>query len=174
MRPPSFSGGADPLIDENWVQDMEDMLAVLLCTYGQKVLFVTFKLTGEAKSWWRLARLLKEQRPNLVAMTWSRFRKIFFKRYFLAIVRSAKAAEFLHLTQGQMTIQQYAARFIELSRFAPYLVPNEERKARKFKEGLRHNLFKQVIGFRAQIFTEVVDRAVVIESGLQRGIAAQS
>ncbi|XP_057977126.1 uncharacterized protein LOC131164127 [Malania oleifera] len=137
MRPPSFSGGVDPLMAENWVQDIEDMLIVLPCTYEQKVLFATFKLTGEAKCQWRSARLLEEQIPNSVARTWTRFREIFFKRYFAATIRSAKEAEVLHLTQGSMTVQQYVARFIELSQFTQYLVSTKERKARKFEEGLR-------------------------------------
>ncbi|XP_057965316.1 uncharacterized protein LOC131155885 [Malania oleifera] len=130
MRPISFSGGADPLVAENWVQDMEDMLAVLLCIDELKVSFATFKLTEEVKRLWRSTRLLEEKRPEPIADS-----KI---QHFPATVKNAKAAEFLHLTQGPMTIQQYAARFIELSWFAPYLVSDEERKVRKFKEGLRY------------------------------------
>ncbi|XP_057958445.1 uncharacterized protein LOC131151210 [Malania oleifera] len=171
MRPPSFSGGADPLVAENWVQDIEDMLAVLSCIDEQKVLFAMFKLTGEVKHWWRSVRLSEEQRLEFVAVTTSRFRKLFFKWYFPTTVRSAKAAKFLHLMQGQMTVLQYATRFIELSRFAPYLVPDEEKKARKFKEDLNESLFEQVVSFRGQTFSEIVDRVAVIEGGLQRGIA---
>ncbi|XP_057962121.1 uncharacterized protein LOC131153687 [Malania oleifera] len=135
MRLLSFSGGADPLVAENWVQDIEDILAVLSCIDEQKMLFVTFKLTGEAKRWGRSTRLLEEQRPDPVAVTWSHLNEIFFKRYFPATVRSVKAAEFLHLAQGRMMIQQYAARFVELFRFAPYFIPGEEKKVRKFEEG---------------------------------------
>ncbi|XP_057952448.1 uncharacterized protein LOC131146712 [Malania oleifera] len=142
------------------------MLAVLPCIDEQKVLFATFKLTGEAKPWWRSARLIEEQRPDPVPVTWSHFRNLFFERYFPATVQREKAIEFLHLTQGQMTVSQYAALFIKLSRFAPHLTMDKEKKVRKFKEGLRQNLFEQVIGFQAQTFVEVVDRATVIESGM--------
>ncbi|XP_057954069.1 uncharacterized protein LOC131148376 [Malania oleifera] len=142
------------------------MLAVLPCTDEQKVLFVTFKLIGEAKCWWRSARLIEEQRPNPVLVMWSRFRELFFERYFPIIIWSAKVVEFMHLAQGQKTISQYAAQFIEFSQFSPHLAPNEDKKARKFEEDLRQNLFEQVIGFRAQTFAEVVDRATVIESGM--------
>ncbi|XP_057975933.1 uncharacterized protein LOC131163354 [Malania oleifera] len=107
-------------------------------------------------------------------MIWSRFIDIFFERYFLASVRSAKALEFLYLTHGFMMVQQYTVRFVELSRFAPYMVLDKERKARKFEEGLRQNLHEHVVGFRAQTFSEIVDRAAVIESNIQRGAAAQS
>ncbi|XP_057950937.1 uncharacterized protein LOC131145765 [Malania oleifera] len=137
MRPPSFAGGADPLVAENWLQDIEDMLTVLPCKDEKKVLFAMFKLTGDAKRWWRLARLLEEQRFDLVAVMWSCFKEIFFERYFLATIRSAKAMKFWHLTQGPMTIEYYVVRFVELSQFSPYLVPDEEKKARKFEKGLR-------------------------------------
>ncbi|XP_057976103.1 uncharacterized protein LOC131163525 [Malania oleifera] len=104
IKPPSFSRGASPLMAENWVQDIEDMLAVLPCTDEQKVLFATYKLTREAKQWWRLVRLLEKQKPDPVAETWSHFREIFFKRYFPATIRSVKAAVFLHLTHGPMAV----------------------------------------------------------------------
>ncbi|XP_057956730.1 uncharacterized protein LOC131150161 [Malania oleifera] len=126
MKPPSFAGGLDPIAVENWVQDVEEILAVLARTNEQKVAFATFKLTGEAKSWWRLVRIIEEQKPDPVPVSWSRFKELFFERYFLTIVRSVKVAEFLHLAQGQMTT-----------------------------------------------FAEVVDRATIIESDMQRGTAAQ-
>ncbi|XP_057968055.1 uncharacterized protein LOC131157727 [Malania oleifera] len=174
MRPPSFSGGADFLAAENWVQDIEDMLPVLKCTNEQKVVFVMFKLRGEARCWWRSARLIKEQILDLVPVMWSRFKELFFERYFPTIIWSAKAAEFMHLSQGQITVSQYVARFIELSQFVPHMALGEEKKVRKFEEGMRKNLFEQVIGFWAQTFADVVDRATVIESGMQKGTTAQS
>ncbi|XP_057975980.1 uncharacterized protein LOC131163405 [Malania oleifera] len=171
MKPLSFTRGPDLIIVENWVQDVEEMLEVLACTDEQKVAFASFKLTGEVKRWWRLARLIEEQRPNPVPVSRSRFKELFFERYFLAIVRSAKTSEFLHLAQGQMIVSQYASRFIELLRFSPHIALDEEKKVRKFEEGLRQNLFEQVISFRAQMFMEVVDGAAIIESGMQRGAA---
>ncbi|XP_057972830.1 uncharacterized protein LOC131160981 [Malania oleifera] len=136
MGPPSFSGGADPLATENWIQDVKDIMTVL---------------------------------PDVEL-----FLELFFDWYFPTTVRIAKATKFLHLTQEQLTVQQKAARFIEFSRFASHLAPDEEKKVRKFEEGLRQNFFEQVIDFRAQTFAEVVDIAAVIESDMQRGTAAQS
>ncbi|XP_057975161.1 beta-1,2-xylosyltransferase XYXT1-like [Malania oleifera] len=77
----------------------------------------------------------------------------------------------LHSVTLQVMAGMYTVRFLELSRFAPYMVPDEERK---FKEGLRQKLYEHVVGFRAQTFLEIVDRATVIESGIQRGATAQS
>ncbi|XP_057969550.1 uncharacterized protein LOC131158705 [Malania oleifera] len=64
-----------------------------------------------------------------MSTTWSRFREVFFARYFPIATFEVNSEEFLHLTQGWMLIQQYMARFMELSRFAPHMVSDEPKKA---------------------------------------------
>ncbi|XP_057969410.1 uncharacterized protein LOC131158559 [Malania oleifera] len=166
MKPPSFARRVDPIVVENWIQDIEEILAVLSCTDEQKVSFASFKLIGEAKRWWRSTILIEKQRLNPMPVMWGQFKELFFERYFLAIIWSAKAIEFLHLAQGKMKVSQYAAQFIELSQFASHLAPDEKKKIRKLEEGSRQNLFEQVIYFQAQTFTKVVNGATVIESGM--------
>ncbi|XP_057951091.1 uncharacterized protein LOC131145936 [Malania oleifera] len=117
---------------------MEKMLAVLSCTEAQKVLFATFKLIGEAERWWKI---VEERRVVPIDMTWSRFKELFYDWYFPATTRAVKAEEFFHLTQGQLTGQQYATKFMELSRLAHFMV---------------------------QSFSELVDRATVVELSIQR------
>ena len=41
-----------------------------------------------------------------------------------------------------MIAHQYAARFIELSRFVAYLIPDEEKKARMFEQGLNEKIYE--------------------------------
>ena len=38
----------------------------------------------------------------------------------------------MDLTQGNITVAQYASCFNELARFAPYMVADEENRVRKF------------------------------------------
>ncbi|XP_057951074.1 uncharacterized protein LOC131145915 [Malania oleifera] len=112
MNPPAFTGGPDPMVAENWVQEIEEIMVVLDCTDKQKVRYAAFKMTGEAKRWWLSAKLLEDQR-------------------------------------GDMTIAEYATKFVELSCFAPFLVSNEVRKARKFKKCLRRMIYELVVGFQS-------------------------
>ncbi|KAF5468684.1 hypothetical protein F2P56_012821 [Juglans regia] len=70
-----------------------------------------------------------------------------------------------------MTVHQYAARFTELSRFATYLIPDEEKKARKFEQGLNEKLYVRVVGFQIRNFSELVNKATVFERTLQRSAA---
>ncbi|XP_057975251.1 uncharacterized protein LOC131162661 [Malania oleifera] len=162
------TSGVDPLVAKSWVQEMKKMLAVLSCTDAQKVLFATFKLTGEAERWWQAIKLLEEQWAVPTNMIWSRFKELFYDRYFPATTRAAKAEEFFYLTQGQLTVQQYAAKFMELSRFAPFMVPDEFQKARWFERGLKPRIHKQVAVLKVQSFLELEDGATVAELSLQR------
>ncbi|XP_057975368.1 uncharacterized protein LOC131162785 [Malania oleifera] len=107
---------------------MEKIQTVLHCTDEQRVLYATYRLIGEAERWWSAVRLLEEQSLVLVTLTWSWFTKLFFDQYIPATTREEKVEEFLNLTQRHWIVQQYAAKFIELSRFAPYIVYDEAKK----------------------------------------------
>ncbi|XP_057969332.1 uncharacterized protein LOC131158482 [Malania oleifera] len=172
MNPLVFSGGAYPTVAKNWMQEIEKVLMVWQCTNKQKVFYATYKLTSEDKRWWTATKLLEEQRLIPVAMTWSRFRKVFFDRYFPTTVRENKVVEFLNLTQGNLTVQQYAAKFIELSHFAPYM--DEAKKARMFERGLKQEIFRQVVVLKVWDFSELVNRATVVEESVQRDAEVQS
>jgi hypothetical protein len=74
-----------------------------------------------------------------------------------------KAQEFTDLVQGSMTVEQYASKFIELSRFSPYLVFIEELKARKFECGLNPRVMNQIVGFEIGNFIDLINKASVIE-----------
>ncbi|XP_057953948.1 uncharacterized protein LOC131148240 [Malania oleifera] len=127
------------------------------------------KLVGDAKRWWRSVKLVEEHRLEPAAITWSQFREVFFDKYFLAVTRVAKVEEFLQLTQGPITMQQYAAKFVELSCFAPHMIPNELLKARIFERGLKQSIRAQVVALLTQSFFELVDWAMAVEASIQEG-----
>ena len=57
-------------------------------------------------------------------------------KYFPATARHAKAQEFLELKQGTMTMMEYVAKFIELTRFSDDYMATDIDKVRKFEDGL--------------------------------------
>ncbi|XP_057953972.1 uncharacterized protein LOC131148268 [Malania oleifera] len=145
LKPSSFEGGTNPIKAEMWMQEMEKILVVLNCTEEQKVLFATFKLVGEAERWWHAMKLLEEQRVVPIAMTRVILSRSSMTNIFLPPLEMQRWKNFFSLTQGRFTIQQYAARFLELSRFAPSVI---------------------------QEFTELVEKATVAEFSLQRSTEA--
>ncbi|XP_057949339.1 uncharacterized protein LOC131144622 [Malania oleifera] len=129
LKPPILKGSADPIRVENWIRDIEKVLDVLNCTEKQNVAFATFKLTGKAQRWWESVKKLEEHRPIPVVMTWGYIRELFFEWYFPTAVRNAKMEEFMSLSQGLLTVQQYVAKLQELARFALFMVPDEAMMA---------------------------------------------
>lgn len=112
---------------------MEKVFSVIKCGDAQKVTLAAFVMEGEADHWWKMeVRTAGEG----VEWTWKSFQE-FFAKYFLDSEKEARASEFMMLEQGSMTVAQYEAKFTELSRFAPYLVHDEQVKTRKFEKGLR-------------------------------------
>jgi hypothetical protein len=62
-----------------------------------------------------------------------------------------------------MSVEQYAAKFIELSRFAPYLITTEELKAKKFEKGLHLQILDRVAGFELNNLADLISKASVGE-----------
>ncbi|KAF5458851.1 hypothetical protein F2P56_022851 [Juglans regia] len=172
MHPPTFDGPGDLTLAEDWIQDIEEILHILNCTDKQKVLYSTFKLTGEAKRWWISERTIREADGRGV-VSWLHFKQIFFDRFFPTSIRDTRAKDFADLVQGTMTVQQYVARYIELSCFALYLIPDVEKKTRKFEEGLNNHIYERVAALQIQNFSELVDKATIVKRGLKRSVELQ-
>ena len=73
----------------------------------------------------------------------------FLNRYFPEDVRRKKEIEFLELKQGNMSVTEYAAKFVELAKFYPHytLETAEFSKCIKFENGLRVDI-KRVVGYQ--------------------------
>ena len=53
-------------------------------------------------------------------------------------------------------MEEYVAKFVELSRFAPYLILDESKKVKKFWEGLNGRIRPLIIASTMDTFTEAV------------------
>jgi hypothetical protein len=67
---------------------------------------------------------------------WAEFTTQFRNYHIPAGLMKIKKKEFLSLKQGSMSISEYRDKFIQLSRYAPYEVADDERKQEHFIEGL--------------------------------------
>ncbi|XP_011626954.1 uncharacterized protein LOC105421390 [Amborella trichopoda] len=62
-----------------------------------------------------------------------------------------------------MSVEQYAAKFTELSRYTPHIIDTEALKASKFERGLRPNIKGRIISANLKTFSPLVDLALKIE-----------
>lgn len=58
--------------------------------------------------------------------------------FFPLKILENRTYQFIYLTQGMMIVDQYATKFVELSHFTNYLIPNKEKKVEKFENVLVH------------------------------------
>lgn len=67
-------------------------------------------------------------------ITWKMFVDAFYEKYFPRSVVEKMERELLNLIQGSKFMAAYEDTFNTLSRFAPTLVDNKEKRCRRFLE----------------------------------------
>jgi hypothetical protein len=168
----SFDGKGDHTSAENWLNDVVELLATLGCTNEQKVAYAAYKLTGEAKRWWQDKKVvLVADLGSEATISWEVFKHEFNRHFFPRVVQEAKAREFLDLVQGEMSVIEYAAKFLQLSCFGLYLIPTEEKKAKKFEQGLNSRIRIMMSCFDIQDFSQLVEKASIYEESLKENAA---
>jgi hypothetical protein len=74
-----------------------------------------------------------------------------------------KKKEFLSLKQGSMSVSEYRDKFIQLSRYTPDEVAEDERKHEHFIEGLNEPLQYALVAHTFPSFQRLLDKALAIE-----------
>ncbi|XP_028071133.1 uncharacterized protein LOC114273529 isoform X2 [Camellia sinensis] len=159
---PSFSGSPNPMEAEAWLRRVEQIFSVMEVSDEQRVALASFMLVEEAEYWWEATqRLLTASGTG--GLTWNQFTKVFNDKYFPATYRYEKEREFLRLEQGDLTVAQYEAKFISLSRFAPSFVDDEEVKCRRFTDGLDLDIKSRIRVLGITNYSTLVDKALTAE-----------
>jgi len=146
-HPVKFNGKTSPDAADQWLKDLERIFDAKMCPTKNRLAFVVYMLTGEAKD---------------EPVTWEAFRLKFLSEYFPDSIWYAKEVEFLQLTQGGKSVTEYAEKFKHLSRF--YIMPlDEEWRCRKIENGLRGDIRLIVSPLSIKDFTTLVEKARVME-----------
>ncbi|XP_048136080.1 uncharacterized protein LOC125315399 [Rhodamnia argentea] len=120
LRPPKFTGLGQPEDAERWIKSMEKIFRLLNCNDVDRVALAEYQLEDNTQHWWYASKDTVFSQG--VEVTWEIFVNAFYGQYFSDCARDQKIAEFMNLTQSDMTVVQYEAKFSELSRFAPRLI----------------------------------------------------
>jgi hypothetical protein len=114
---------------------------------------------------------LLTEHPNETVITWDLFKIEYNRRFFPKAQRQLRAIEFQNLVQGNMTVEQYFTKFIELARFATNLIPDEESKAERFENGLNPCIKEIVICLEIKNYARLVEVASLAERGIRESAA---
>ncbi|XP_073353745.1 uncharacterized protein [Aegilops tauschii subsp. strangulata] len=159
-KPPSFSQVVDPLEADDWLRTIEKKLEISRTEEADKVSFATHYLEGAATIWWDNAKAMW---PADDEITWDKFKDNFRKYHIPAGIMKVKKREFLALTQGNLSVNEYLHKFDHLARYSIYDVATEERKIARFLGGLNQHLRCTLSMFDFPDFQTLVNKALIEE-----------
>ncbi|MQL97463.1 hypothetical protein Taro_030157 [Colocasia esculenta] len=154
LQPPIYSGGPNPDIAEHWVHEIEGVFATMRCPAADRVVLAAYQLRGFALEWWRLKMQTTFAGRTEEAITWSEFLDVFNDTFFRIQVQQVKREQFRTLQQGNSSVLEYQMRFMALSRYAPYVVSDNNMMVEYFIRGLRVELQDAIVPFMCKTVEE--------------------
>ncbi|KAL8147950.1 hypothetical protein AgCh_005326 [Apium graveolens] len=164
LKPPEFHGSADPVEARAWLKEMEKSFEILSTDEAQKIVLATYLLKGEANYWWEA----KKNMETDAIITWERFSQLFLGKYFSRFMENQMELKFLELKQNNLSVAEYEAKFTELSRFVPEFLSTEEKKARRFQQGLKPWIPNRVAILELTDYATLVQKATIVEAGSEQ------
>ncbi|MQM06235.1 hypothetical protein Taro_039056 [Colocasia esculenta] len=128
--------------------------------------FLRSKAMERADVWW--ASLLRTRfEDGAIEVSWDEFTRLFRAKFIPEHIQDKMEQEFPSLTRGSMMVLEYEARFSELSKYAPHIVVDERRKAKKFVMGLKPSLRSRLVAFDHRMLDEALSAACKKESEME-------
>jgi hypothetical protein len=159
-NPPMFASSKDPLHANDWLKSVEKMLIIAKCSNREKVLYASGRITGPAADSWDSYTTAHDAADTI---TWAEFITQFRNYHIPVELMKIKKKMFLSLKQGSLSISEYCNRFIQLSRYAPHEVAEDEKKQEHFIEGVNGPLQYALVTHSFPSFHGLLDKALAIE-----------
>ncbi|MQL90314.1 hypothetical protein Taro_022905, partial [Colocasia esculenta] len=123
--------------------------------HTQATLQAQMEAQERADVWW--ASLLRTRfEDGAIDVASDKFVRLFRAKFVPEHIQDMMEQEFLSLTQGFKTVLKNYARFAELSKYAPHIVADERRKAKKFVMGLKPSLRTRLVAFDHRTLDETL------------------
>jgi hypothetical protein len=123
-KPPTLNGeikkGEESKV---WLLGLKKYFRVHDYSKNLKARIAIFNQNGKASIWWEDLRNVKGIHEK--ELSWKQFEKYFKRKYLSEKYFDGKTKEFYELKLGQLTIDEYINKFLELIRYVPYI--NDEK-----------------------------------------------
>ncbi|GKC79016.1 putative reverse transcriptase domain-containing protein, partial [Tanacetum coccineum] len=137
QKPQTFSSASTPVEAENWIAHIEKIFEVLGCGDQFKARLATYKLEGDAHSWWRAYKQAKGEKCE--------------REYKL--IRQLP----------EETSTDFTNRFLRLAGFLEAKVGTQEEQAKHFKWGLNDFVLDRILNTEFTNVAQVANTARNIE-----------
>jgi hypothetical protein len=169
-HPPLFSGGKDPLEEDDWLRTTESKLSMLHYTEYQKTLYVAQQLRSPAGAWWasHTAAL-----PADYHVPWGEFCATFCGPHLSAGTMRHKLAEFLDKHQRNHSVYECIKEFNNLAQYMGHHVDTDAKKTELFHKGLTIQLQDCLILSQNLSYNELASAAIDQEGTMKACEAAK-
>lgn len=88
----------------------------------------------------------------------------FNTKYFLPLIQEKKENEFIRLHQGTQNIANYETQFTKLVKFVPKLIVIEQKRIRRFIQGLSVKIQKDLAVAQINMFGDAVEKVQLVKN----------
>ncbi|PWA48134.1 hypothetical protein CTI12_AA493130 [Artemisia annua] len=168
QKPKSFSSANSPVDAENWIAHIEKIFDVLGCADEYKARLASYKLEGDALSWWKSYKQVKGD-DFIATLTWQSFREIFYLQYFPSSEQQKFEREYHNIKQfDNESSGDFMRRFLRLASFLGTQAGNQEEQAMKFKWALSDWILESLVNTDFTDIAKVADAARNVEILMER------
>ncbi|XP_049391777.1 uncharacterized protein LOC125856309 [Solanum stenotomum] len=134
MNPPIFLGsevGEDP---QEFVDEVYKVVDAIEVTSLEKAKLSAYQFKDVAQVWY--AQWKRNRPVGAGPIDWEVFKKAFIDRFFPCYLREANLEEFINFRHDSMSVQEYALKFTQLSKYAPSMVADLRGEMSRFVKGV--------------------------------------
>jgi len=166
---PNYHGKIEPHTFQDWITSLEVYFDWSCLSLDRQVRFAKMKLKGAARVWWHSMeeRLHRLQQPPIIE--WEEMKMKLQEKYIPLDYADSLFEVLIMLHQGNMTVDDYASKFHELS-IRSQISETERQTLAQFKARLRDDICKEILSMRPMSVEEAYQMAVRLEN--QRQTAA--
>lgn len=99
-------------------------------------------------------------------ISWEDFTKAFNAQFSPMSFQAKMKGDFVHISQGDSIVLEYAIHFNELSKFVKQFVANEKDKADNFLKRFRPEINFALGPFMLTTYKDVLERAIIVEQSI--------
>jgi hypothetical protein len=156
IKPPTFDGEHKKDEDvETWLLGMRKYFQLQNYYSHAEGRIAIYQLKGKASIWWD--QLVQVQCPKDKNVTWKEFKNLFENKYLAKRYYDKKMKEFFELKLGNMTIDEYERRFLDLLKYVPF-IKDETVKIQRYLSGLPSFISEKIQYDDAKTLEETIRR----------------
>ncbi|KAJ0722972.1 putative transcription factor interactor and regulator CCHC(Zn) family [Helianthus annuus] len=154
-KPPPFDGTKDVSVAHQWLREMEAVLKISKCRREDMVTYATHSSSSEALCWWdNLTQAMGDRAVK--RMKWEELKKLVIDQFCPTHELDKLERQFINLEGGNMTHKEYTTKFNKLARLFPDLVTPEEKRIKRYVQGLPVDIRRGVVTTKMSSMHSVV------------------